>query len=778
MELKKKESFHSLLFLFFLIGVFSIIAQTIILREFFTILNGNEFYFGLILSIWFSGVFFGALTGRSLKKGNISCFLIPIVLMIAYMPVLIVLIRSFYFLSGTHTGSLISPGKIILIAPIIIMPFSYLIGFQFPALIDHFTKQMRSEKVRNVRKISEVYISESFGALAGGITYTFFFVERFSGFFITSLISVIILFFVYKNLPDRKLIYSMILLSFLIFFLFMLHPSINSALEKLTLDIRWNGISKSKLIYSGESKFQNISIASESGQFNQYLNGRLSGTFPDVQSNMLYASQLYVQNRDPDSILVIGNPSSGFYSSLRSYGYKKIVFTEIDKKLFYEIRKLYPGGDSSANRIYSKSVFFVDGRKYIKEIIKTNKSLKKKKDAFDIIFVNTGEPASLFLNRYYTVNFFREVSKVLGNRGTLVLKVTSSDNYKSGYFRYYTSIIYKTLKSVFPFVVMTAGEDSFIFASLNPNNVTEDWKVLESRFLESKVKPLKLRYLYKYLYDRNLINKKRLYLEQLKNIPLNTDENPIAVFYYNKLERNYRGGKSFLNFKLISILLENKEILVLSVLMLIASMVFWISIKGKRKSRFSSGFVLFATGYASIAIELIVIYLYQIFYGYIYGNIGFIISLFMLGLPLGAYLSESVIRKKGLTVFKKFAGLSLLIQILYILIVFLFLLSINTNIYNGKSGEIILYVMTILTGMSAGGIFSSNVHVLSSREKSRTFIAGFSDALDHLGAALGALIIGMVMVPLTGILFSIFFVLYLQITAVCVTFILFKFRKN
>ena len=66
------------------------------------------------------------------------------------------------------------------------------------------------------------------------------------------------------------------------------------------------------------------------------------------------------------------------------------------------------------------------------------------------------------------------------------------------------------------------------------------------------------------------------------------------------------------------------------------------------------------------------------------------------------------------------------------------------------AGQILLLVLVLAAGVGTGVVFplSSHIAVLSGRSLART--AGTLDAVDHLGAALGAFLTGVILVPVLG----------------------------
>jgi predicted membrane-bound spermidine synthase len=66
------------------------------------------------------------------------------------------------------------------------------------------------------------------------------------------------------------------------------------------------------------------------------------------------------------------------------------------------------------------------------------------------------------------------------------------------------------------------------------------------------------------------------------------------------------------------------------------------------------------------------------------------------------------------------------------------------------AGQMLLLLLVLAAGVGTGVVFplSSHIAVLSGRSLART--AGTLDAVDHLGAALGAFLTGVILVPVLG----------------------------
>ena len=76
--------------------------------------------------------------------------------------------------------------------------------------------------------------------------------------------------------------------------------------------------------------------------------------------------------------------------------------------------------------------------------------------------------------------------------------------------------------------------------------------------------------------------------------------------------------------------------------------------------------------------------------------------------------------------------------------------------------------MLILTGISGfltGGIFPCSVSIINKKKNDTGKVAAISDALDHLGGAVGALLTGSFLIPLYGINKTAVILVILQISA-------------
>jgi spermidine synthase len=738
---------------FFFLGFFSLVSQTMIIREFLVVVCGNEIILGILFFNWLVGIFAGALCGGPAAdrgKHPKLLFVISILLMCLLLPLCITCIRLLYAISGTAAGTYIDFAKVFLFSGVFIIPLAFFIGFSFPlaAVVQSETKTGRIEKVR---KISAIYICEAAGFFCGGIVYTFCLAGRFNSYFIAGSALLPLLFFSLVLLR-RSRYYKTLSLTVILLILssLILVPTVSKRIDHFTAAGRWRSVSSAPLLYAIESKYQHITAAKLSDQYILYLNNMYSDVFPEKDENMILAAHLFCQHPAPKRILIIGDALSGLAKFLSAYDVEKIVSVEIDPRVVETVLKFLPEEDKKVIRDQRFHIEIMDGRKYVKE-------LAGQPPAFDIVFLNVPEPATLLLNRYYTKDFFIDLSKILPENGILALKITSSETYGKGLVSDYTASIYHTVAAVFPEIVVSPGTQNFIFASRNKASLADDPAILAQRYEKSGVKPQKLAKIFYSLYPEDRTGFIKDVLKNSRKVRINRDGHPSANFYYSKITGWYSGGS-------LAGILSFFEKLKLRFFLFILLILFVIRAsytyrKYKKSPHCDRGrqfpvshtlLAVFCSGMAGLSLELVILYTFQNVFGYIYHITGFIIALFMSGLPAGAYLANLLI--KGERFSRKGGIIKLMVALQISLSVLSLFVSQVGKLFNGALiNEILIFSTTILIGFATGMMFPLALHVCLSRQTKTGAAAGIVNAFDHFGAAAGALFIGAIFLPLLGV---------------------------
>ena len=178
----------------------------------------------------------------------------------------------------------------------------------------------------------------------------------------------------------------------------------------------------------------------------------------------------------------------------------------------------------------------------------------------------------------------------------------------------------------------------------------------------------------------------------------------------------------------------------------------------KRQRRFNCLLAIATTGFAGIVLEIILIFSFQNVYGYIYERIGLIVALFMMGLALGGYLSNTVILKG-----QRDCSRVLMWIVMGVVSYSLILIPILRWFPATMSGSEALFMfLVVIPGLLTGMEFpvASKLYMeeaasasggLPTKAAEMGFTAGILDSVDHAGAFAGAILVGVVLLPVLGV---------------------------
>jgi len=735
---------------FFFLGVFSITAQTLITREFLVTVHGHEFILGVLFFNWLTGIFLGSLTGAVVKKsfpGRTFSFPLSLVCLCSIFPLVITAIRFLPSLSATPVGASIGFFKIFFFSALSIIPLAFFIGLTFPLAAGWQTRDIDRGEER-VRRISLIYIIEALGFLLGGVTYTLVLAGRFSPYAVIPFISLPLLYAALILVwPKKRCLPLVLILLAMAGQALLLLPFMAGKIDRFTALKRWRSLSPVPLVYSVASRYQDISVSHLAGQYQLYLDSHFAAAFPEADDNRILAAHLVCQHPDPKRILIIGDALTGLARYLLDYRIQEVTMVEIDPEVPKTIRKFLPQEEQAILLNPRLKILIEDGRRLVKK-------LTWKGPAYDIIFLNLPEPSTLQLNRYYTREFFVDAAKILNPSGYLAFRLTSSENYGQGLVTDYTASLYQTLKTVFPAIAVSPGPTNFLFASRDRGAISTDPAVLARRFLKTGMVPKKLGLIFYSLYPPEKTGFIRQALENSPRYAINRDEFPRAPFYFSKILGWY-GGANLDRFLGLLEKIKSEYLLLFLAIFFLVCLVYIGRKRGPgEKKKIFSRLILFSvasTGLLGITLELVMLYTFQVAFGTIYHLLGVIIGIFMGGLPLGALLGNKLLSASREN--RDSAALRWLI----LLQVGLCLLSLVIGhlaawLSAGTFGSLVfIMLLTFLAGFFPGLVFPLSLAFGLHYDTNVERAAGTINAVDHLGAALGALLFGALLLPLLGV---------------------------
>ena len=780
-------------------------AQVILVRELLVVFYGNELCLGVILGTWLFGVALGAgLGAKAIKSRGLinqapTFFLFLLLALCLTLPGQVVAIRLLRFVVHVPYGQHISILTLLLSSPLIIMPFSFVVGFIFPfsaQLFKGFTRGAATD-------IGVVYILESLGSLVGGVVFTFVLAPRVSSFHAMGLLdSVVLTNLLLLSIPSNPPLekggrggFVLLGLSgiFLSIVLWLIVSGDIRGVEDFFVRKRWESLNPSiELVASADTRYQNIVLGwqggsrpnKEAGQYSVYCSGQHVFSFPNPYEYGPIAHLVLLEHPAPRKVLLIGGGVGGLLSEMLKYPLEELHYVELDPKLLGITRAYLPEGERQALEDARVKVFYLDGRHFVKQGGRATPD--RERYQYDIILINMPDPSTASLNRFYTLEFFREAKALLNPQGVLVTSVSSAVAYIGEMVGNYTGSIYRTLGAVFPYVVVTPGQTNYYFASSAPDTVTADIPTLTSRYKERGVQSdyFSEHHLFTYLQPEQVHFIERQ-LQRRKDIPLNTDSRPATYFFNLLLWEQFAGGQLLPLLHALSRVKLWYFFIAIGVFFLVRLLTCSVpaclvrlrrTTQGRtlhtRERRFNCLLAIATTGFAGIVLEIILLFSFQNVYGYIYERIGLIVALFMLGLALGGYLSNAVILKGWSASGGPQADSQqrqrdwsrvLMCIVIGVASYSLALVPVLRWFPSAMPGSEALFMFLVvipglLTGMEfpiASKLYMEEVASASgglpTKAAEMGFTAGILDSVDHAGAFVGAIWAGIVLLPVLGV---------------------------
>ncbi|MFA5251675.1 MAG: 4Fe-4S binding protein, partial [Phycisphaerae bacterium] len=187
-------------------------------------------------------------------------------------------------------------------------------------------------------------------------------------------------------------------------------------------------------------------------------------------------------------------------------------------------------------------------------------------------------------------------------------------------------------------------------------------------------------------------------------------------------------------------------------------------------SSFDSSFLVFSAGWVGIGVVIVLMYLYQTYFGSLYLYVGVISSLFMAGLSIGAVVIRYLLSGKG----------RLKSQILLFAAIFIYTAVLIAIIFwPGQQWTHLCFAVSfVLCGLCTGFFFPLAARQLADSAFETGQAGSKLETADHIGASAGGLLTSLALVPVLGAKVALFiFILLLLANIPPVVLRLYKQEK-
>ncbi len=733
------------------LGSVAQVCQIVLLRELLTLAEGTELTIAFVLGAWLIFTAIGSVAGSggrisrcadwlfaarrtpqttaslALLYGALSC-----VLAICVAGELFALRHARLWL-GLPPGEPLSVGQWLIVATLALFPICVILGAQF--VIAATLTQVPSL----------VYIAESVGAIVAGMLLSlvlFYWLDH------TALLA---LFLSAHLLSSLGLLWQLGVSRFVHTIMF---SGIASGLlisapfgEHYTQYRFWQSLAPLRgTLRLTTSPYGTVALVSVDGQYSIYQNGQLLFTLPDEGDVASLVHLILLQHPRPSRVLVIGGVGGWVQAVLKHPTVTLVDWVELDPTVPRLLLHMLP---PSERQVFSDPRLVrhtADGRAFVRRI----------RHPYDVIMVVAGDPTTAALNRYYTREFFNAVFNALTPGGIFALHGLREP--PMGFGAFYLArnhCVYTTMRSAFCSVFVIPSHPLTLLGRCpGPENypITLHEPTLLQRAAERGLSTETLNF--PPLTD--LVQVERVTYELTTGLPFNPLEREKAKPPRSRRLNTDANPTVFFLSSLLWVRMSSEPLAKL--LEAVARCPWWgmgllltLAVTGtgqilRRRQPHALPLIAVALiGAVGMATEISILLSFQSLFGTLYHQVGLLFALFMSGLAVGAGVADRIIvADRALTkllaltgvVVAAWWGCSWLLERLPAFV----------------SASLCGISMLVIGGL-VGAAFPLTLRTLQQKGAETPQATGLTYACDLVGGAVGAFLLGAIMLPLYGTTF-------------------------
>jgi spermidine synthase len=720
-------------------GAGVMIAQVLILRELLVLAQGQELKLALGLWCWLLWAGLGSLAGGRLQTAGVKPARLGglLALLGLLLPTTILACRSLPTLAHLPLGQSLPLGTTFQLFLALLASFGLVSGYFFPGAVQVLTSETPQGAA------GRAYYLETLGAALGVVLLQIFLIGRYANLSLGLAIGLFLALAPWLLARPRSgAARAALTLNLLVLTAALLWAP---RLDRLSRHWEWPG---RRVIATVDSPYALLSAAREAEQVSFFTDNLWLFTYPDPLTAEHQVQLGLLEHPRPRRVLLLGGGLAGLGSEiLKTRTITRLDYVELDPHLVRLAQKLLPAV-AKLSRDPRVHIIYQDARRFLETTSRR----------YDVILMALPEPRDAQLNRFYTREFFRLVDRRLRPGGVFSFALNAAETSLSPLRAAYLAMAYHTLGQVFPDVVAFPGGRVRFFASSGRHVLVTDPKVLVDRL---HARHLQLQYVRGYYLLQDLSPWRQQYLNQvLRRQPLetNTDLNPRCYFFDLVLSTVQEG----LGVKEMLLALQKLPPVTPWVAVVLASVLAGAACR-RPGPRFLHQVAVMGLG--TMALEILVLILYQISLGSLYRQLGILIAAFMAGMAAGSAAGAHRFRRPqgGLRLLAGFqGGLALLAAGLALWLSWGVSWPASEGAFWTRAGYVLVLAAA---GFGGGGVFALSGALWNEVQPEVRGQGGMLYAADLLGATLGTLGISLLVLPVWGIVAALWMVAILHLGA-------------
>ena len=702
-------------FSFATLGVSSLVAQVLLVRELLVVFTGNEFFIGWTLCAWLFWTAAGALWGGRLRAA------VGPWLAAALLPATLAWIRAGRLWLGGGLGAVPDLLPSMAFSFCALAPLCGVLGAQFAAGL----RARRNAGGDPGGVAGRAYALETAGFVAGGLAFSFALAAA-NEFRVAGLLGLL-------NLAAAAALGARRFAVAAWAALLVAVVCLAGRIDRATAAWRFPG---QELVESRDSIYGNLAVTRIGGQLNFYENGLLLGAEDDRLAAEPLVHYPMLAHPDPKQVLLIGGGFTGALGEILKHGPARVDYVERDATLVELAKKYLAPARRAALEDPRVNVVIADARHFVGAPANAPPA-----PLYDVVLVNLPNPGTALINRYYSREFFRAVRRRLAPGGVLAVRLAFSPDYVGNELGNLGASIYRTLQAEFAAVVLLPDYEILYLATAEPAPapVAAEWIArYEARGLATDfVVPPAI----EERLETDRIGQVRGIFEAKTDVEINRDERPIACQYdFAYWLRSFHPRAAALADRLGGLRWPWGAVAAA----LVAAGMLGAS-RGRGGARRLGAWAMGVGSFSLMACELVLLLAFQIFRGYLYYRLALILAALMLGMAIGAALGA---RRRARPGPRTLAGIHALTGV-YALGAALFMRFLQLA-ESGPWIEGAFWALAAAIGALAGFEFPAANRIYLSGAEADVRRAGVVYGVDLAGSCLGALVVGLWALPVLG----------------------------
>lgn len=747
------------------------VLQVLLLRELLLTCFGNEIALGLMLSAWLlAGALGAAFVGRRTtadSSRDLRAVLVAAALLLPASFVAILFARVYPLLAcavpmklaqvfahnarlerlftvylAAQPGEMLGPFHLVLVSFGTALLPSLLAGALFALGLRLYQSAAQSQAGASGR----AYALDSVGHLLGGVLLGWVAVTVLSPFLVVSVACALLGACVLGLVLPTRVVHPGWLAALGLALIVGL--AFSFPLQPWSSALRWQN---REIVDEVSSIYGHVAVAKQGKEgVVFYENGTPTGLSPALPRVQEFVQFAMLQHLAPRRVLLIGGGATGGLQEVLKHRPEAVDYSELDPALLRFAERWVQGEDRKALGDPRVKVLTQDGRRVVKQAAAGLRA------RYDVILLMLPDPSTAMLNRFYTREWFGEARSALNPGGVLAWEMSSTRHYFGRSLLMMNTAILEATKPAFPRKAFMTGDDTLAVAVGDEKSALNDgYQVLARRLNQRHVRAPGFLSVAR---DRLDPYNKRYVLDELRKAPssppVNGDFEPVGYFYDQAMWIGlYYPDLEALYLRLSDLRLSRLGLpgVVLLGLLLLSGVT-------RRGRALYVPLSVFSTGALGMALELCLLFAFQAIYGYVYHQVGIITGAFMVGLAVGAWFAGGLAER--LTGGRPRAAALVAAQLVLALLALAMSPVLRQMAGAPQAGMLAdllatcaFPILTALVGLSVGLQFPLAVasRVTSEAEQPTASSAAWLYAADLLGASLGAVLAGAVLVPVLGI---------------------------